>query len=156
MGFNRSSESGIWWSDFWKAYHDISMQAALDRGDWVETTPGHYMPLPMIGCGVVFTSNPIKAGSAGGPNAGGRFPKAVRDETLSGEPACVFCGEPATQADHAIPRARGGNPTPDNAQPACAHCNPSKGAGDFPKTPPTGYDRQAATLVAQVVVSWTN
>ncbi|MFM7066735.1 MAG: HNH endonuclease [Gammaproteobacteria bacterium] len=53
----------------------------------------------------------------------------------------VFCQrhDTATQVDHAIPRARGGNATLDNAQLACPHFNPSKGVGNFPKTPPPGY-----------------
>lgn len=85
----------------------------------------------------------IKPGSANGPTAAQRFPESVRDaakaENLSA--TCVFCQRPGTgsQVDHAIPRARGGNATLDNAQLACPHCNASKGAGDFPKTPPPGY-----------------
>jgi RHS repeat-associated protein len=79
MGFNRSSENGIWWSDFWQAYHDISLQAALDRGDWVETSPGHYMPLPMIGCGVTFVSPPGFLGQEAGPAI--RVPKPPASPT---------------------------------------------------------------------------
>jgi filamentous hemagglutinin len=45
----------------------------------------------------------------------------------------------ATDVDHAIPRSRGGNATIDNAQLACPHCNRSKGARDYPVTPPSGY-----------------
>jgi filamentous hemagglutinin len=32
-----------------------------------------------------------------------------------------------------------GNSTLENAQLACPHCNASKGARDFPVTPPAGY-----------------
>ncbi|MGU9828670.1 HNH endonuclease [Pseudomonas sp. LF242] len=44
-----------------------------------------------------------------------------------------------TQVDHAIPKARGGDATLENAQMACPHCNASKGARDFPVNPPPGY-----------------
>jgi hypothetical protein len=85
----------------------------------------------------------IKPGSAGGPTAGQRFPESVREAAKAENPTatCVFCQRPGTgtQVDHAIPRARGGNATLDNAQLACPHCNPSKGVGDFPKSPPPGY-----------------
>jgi RHS repeat-associated protein len=85
----------------------------------------------------------IKPGSSGGDTSGQRFPKSVRDEALAEDPSqtCVYCGREGagTQLDHAIPRSRGGDATIDNAQWACPHCNPSKGAGDFPKSPPSGY-----------------
>ena len=85
----------------------------------------------------------IKTGDAGGPTAGQRFPESIRDETFTKDPTktCVYCGQPGTgtQVDHATPRARGGNSTSGNAQLACPHCNASKGARDFPKTPPAGY-----------------
>jgi hypothetical protein len=45
-----------------------------------------------------------------------------------------------TQVDHAISRKNMGNATLDNAQLACPHCNASKGAGTFPKTPAPGYE----------------
>jgi 5-methylcytosine-specific restriction endonuclease McrA len=41
---------------------------------------------------------------------------------------CVFCGKKATQADHAVPKSRGGDTTSDNLQPACQGCNQQKGA----------------------------
>ena len=40
---------------------------------------------------------------------------------------CVYCGEPASQKDHVIPRSRGGGNTQDNLVPACARCNQAKG-----------------------------
>ena len=40
----------------------------------------------------------------------------------------MFCGKPATQADHAIPRSRGGDTTTRNLQPTCQGCNQQKGA----------------------------
>lgn len=85
----------------------------------------------------------IKAGSAGGETAGLRFSQSVKDAAKVENPTatCVYCRieGTGTQVDHAIPRARNGNATLDNAQLACPHCNASKGAGDFPKTPPAGY-----------------
>jgi RHS repeat-associated protein len=133
-----------WWGTFWSYFDKIGQEQCFANGGFDMTGTGHGRCVypPMIGCGVVFLESPIKPGSAGGPTAGQRFPKSVRDKTLAGDPACVFCGEPATQADHAVPRAKGGNATEENAQPACGHCNPSKGTGDFPKSPPLGYNRE--------------
>ncbi|MFO0756888.1 MAG: FG-GAP-like repeat-containing protein [Byssovorax sp.] len=85
-----------------------------------------------------------KPGIAGGPTAGQRFAEGVRQEAFAENPSktCVFCRREgtATQVDHATPRARGGAATIENAQLSCPHCNASKGAGDFPKTPPEGYE----------------
>jgi RHS repeat-associated protein len=85
----------------------------------------------------------IKAGAAGGETAGKSFSQAVRDAAKAENPlnVCVYCRREgvATQVDHSIPRARGGNATLDNAQLACPHCNASKGARDFPVNPPPGY-----------------
>ncbi|NED97131.1 hypothetical protein G1H11_17675 [Phytoactinopolyspora alkaliphila] len=84
----------------------------------------------------------IKPGSAGGPTASQKFPERVRQEELADNPStCVYCRMETDrpQVDHAIPRSRGGNSTRDNAQTTCAHCNASKGARDFPVTPPEGF-----------------
>ena len=85
----------------------------------------------------------IKPGSAGGDTAFQKFPKSIKDAAKAENPTstCVFCRREGTgtQVDHAIPRSRGGNATLDNAQLACPHCNASKGARNFPKTPPAGY-----------------
>ena len=83
----------------------------------------------------------IKPGSANGATAGKRFPPSVRGQALAEDPTrtCVFCGRPGEQLDHAVARAKGGNATLDNAQWACKHCNPSKGTGTHPKTPPPNY-----------------
>lgn len=85
----------------------------------------------------------IKPGSSGGPTAGQRFPQSVRDEAFDENPGtCVYCHMDTEhpQVDHVIPRSRGGDATLDNAQVACAWCNGSKGARDFPVNPPPGYE----------------
>jgi hypothetical protein len=85
----------------------------------------------------------IKSGAAGGETAGKPFPQAIKDAANAENPlkVCVYCRREgvATQVDHAIPKARGGNATLDNAQLACPHCNASKGARDFPANPPPDY-----------------
>lgn len=85
----------------------------------------------------------IKAGAAGGETAGKNFPQTIRDAAKSENPfgICVYCRREgvATQVDHAIPKAQGGDATLQNAQLACPHCNASKGARDFPVNPPPGY-----------------
>jgi RHS repeat-associated protein len=92
--------------------------------------------------GVDGASPLIKAGSSGGETAGRAFPPSVRREALEANPStCVYCRMETDnpQVDHAIPRARDGNATIPNAQTTCRHCNASKGARDFPVTPPNGY-----------------
>jgi 5-methylcytosine-specific restriction endonuclease McrA len=66
----------------------------------------------------------------------GRGQAALKENPSS----CVYCcmETDAPQVDHAIPRSRGGNATLDNAQTTCQWCNASKGARDFPVSPP-GY-----------------
>ena len=85
----------------------------------------------------------IKVGSAGGKTAGKVFSATVKDAARAENPGriCVYCRMKgtATQVDHAIPRARGGNATLKNAQMVCPHCNASKGARDFPVNPPQNY-----------------
>jgi len=85
----------------------------------------------------------IKAGATGGATGGKSFGDGVRQAAKAENPArvCVYCRREgvATQVDHAIPRATGGNATLDNAQLACLHCNASKGAREFPVNPPPGY-----------------
>jgi RHS repeat-associated protein len=84
----------------------------------------------------------IKAGAAGGETSGKAFPQSVRQAALEENPStCVYCRmeTDSPQVDHAIARARGGDATLENAQTACPHCNASKGARDFPVTPPPGY-----------------
>jgi RHS repeat-associated protein len=85
----------------------------------------------------------IKPGTANGATAGKDFPASVRDAAKAENPGgtCVYCRRDgvATQVDHSIAKARGGNATLDNAQMACPWCNASKGARDFPVNPPPGF-----------------
>jgi RHS repeat-associated protein/uncharacterized repeat protein (TIGR01451 family) len=85
----------------------------------------------------------IKPGASDGPTAGKPFPDSVRQEVLNDNPdTCVYCRmkTDSPQVDHAVPRAQGGDATVENGQTACPHCNASKGARDFPVTPPDGYE----------------
>ena len=84
----------------------------------------------------------IKPGSESGETAGKAFPKSVKNRALTENPnTCVYCrmGMNKPQIDHVIPKSRGGNATPENAQTTCPWCNGSKGARDFPINPPPGY-----------------
>jgi RHS repeat-associated protein len=73
-----------------------------------------------------------KIGSTSGRGSGKRATAKQRAEALSeNEGRCVFCDEPAQQADHSIPRSRAGDTTTGpngNLQPSCARCNQQKGA----------------------------
>lgn len=40
---------------------------------------------------------------------------------------CAYCGEPANQVDHVIPRHLGGSDLPSNLVASCARCNSLKG-----------------------------
>lgn len=51
-----------------------------------------------------------------------------RKVILSDGAVCHWCGSPADQADHLIPRAIGGDDTLDNLVPACSSCNARRGA----------------------------
>ena len=41
---------------------------------------------------------------------------------------CAYCGEPANQVDHVIPRAKGGTHDLDNLVACCRRCNGLKGS----------------------------
>lgn len=78
-----------------------------------------------------------KLGSAGGPGAGRVFSRGTKNVELARNDRCVFCssktepraGKPrSAELDHAIPRSRSGNNTPDNIQTTCRTCNRRKGA----------------------------
>lgn len=55
----------------------------------------------------------------------GEYRKA-RAQLLANHPTCVYCGAPATTADHVVPVSKGGT-TKDNLVPACARCNSQRG-----------------------------
>ena len=88
---------------------------------------------------------PIKPGVRAGRGESGRhIPKASKDAVDAANPKnqCVFCGAvgKGTHYDHALPYSHGGSSeNPGNLQKACPWCNQSKGAGDYPKNPPPGY-----------------
>lgn len=44
---------------------------------------------------------------------------------------CVYCGDTARQADHVIPRSRGGQDSQSNLVASCQTCNHSKHANDM-------------------------
>ncbi|CAM5600868.1 hypothetical protein SSPIM334S_02383 [Streptomyces spiroverticillatus] len=69
---------------------------------------------------------PVSALGDGGSSSEWR---RVRAAVLAAEPLCRTCGEPATTADHIVPRKHGGDDRPDNLQPLCAPCNLAKGDG---------------------------
>jgi hypothetical protein len=77
-----------------------------------------------------------KPGSAGGEGAGKRFSEKVKEKARAESGGkCVFCGKDTTkqagpsksEIDHAIPKSRGGNNSPENAQNTCRTCNREKG-----------------------------
>lgn len=78
-----------------------------------------------------------KAGSAEPAGAGKRFPESVKEQARTESAGkCVFCdtktgntpGPKRSEIDHAIPKSRGGDNSPGNAQNTCRDCNRSKGA----------------------------
>jgi hypothetical protein len=96
-----------------------------------------------IGAGAAAGVRPpgIKPGSSGGVGAGKPFNYNSQVKPIQNE-ACTYCGAKPnvsakpTQADHIIARCKGGNNTEANKQPACWHCNASKGSGSAPKSKP--------------------
>lgn len=47
--------------------------------------------------------------------------------------SCAYCGDPATQLDHIIPKAHGGPDALWNRAPSCQPCNSSKGSKYLPE-----------------------
>lgn len=73
-------------------------------------------------------------GSSGGPTAGRNFSPSVKSAITKGQ-TCKFCGASGRiEADHIVPKSRGGNTLIRNAQPLCRTCNASKGNRNFPKS----------------------
>jgi RHS repeat-associated protein len=78
-----------------------------------------------------------KVGSAGGPGIGKRISGRTADAAeAQADGKCVFCGKDTIRsrtphpqrrnADHAIPKSRGGNNALDNVQNTCQTCNLQK------------------------------
>lgn len=51
---------------------------------------------------------------------------AIRERVLGGGAFCAYCGYPAIEVDHVVPRARGGGLDDENLAPACYECNRQK------------------------------
>lgn len=72
----------------------------------------------------------MSKGSARGPAW-----EALRKEVLRRDPLCTYCKvNQSTQADHVIPRSKGGPDTLPNLRGACAPCNARKGARQLERT----------------------
>ncbi|CAN5266906.1 MAG: HNH endonuclease [Acidimicrobiia bacterium] len=56
-----------------------------------------------------------------------RTPLNRRAVFLRDEHACQYCGRPAENIDHVVPRSQGGSHTWDNVVAACRRCNTRKG-----------------------------
>ena len=54
--------------------------------------------------------------------------RRVRDAHLADHPDCARCGAPATDVDHRVSRARGGDEDDDNLQSLCHACHARKTA----------------------------
>ena len=53
--------------------------------------------------------------------------RRLRAQVLAEEPVCRYCGwAPSTQADHIVPRARGGSDDRSNIAGSCKRCHESK------------------------------
>ncbi|WP_370462981.1 HNH endonuclease [Nocardiopsis sp. FR26] len=64
-------------------------------------------------------------GSSSARGLGYRHRK-LREIVLADSPPCHWCGDPATTADHLVPRSLGGSTTLDNYVPSCRPCNSSR------------------------------
>jgi len=88
-------------------------------------------PVNTLGGGQIGEANGPKSGSSGGPGAGRKATPQERAQALQeNNGKCVFCGKPANEADHSIPKSQGGNNTTGpngNLQPACTNCNRGPG-----------------------------
>lgn len=51
-----------------------------------------------------------------------------RAEFLAEHPVCIDCGAPATDADHEVPRLRGGSDADENLRARCHRCHSRKTA----------------------------
>ncbi len=54
--------------------------------------------------------------------------KNLRLLVLHRDPVCVMCQQPATEVDHVVPKASGGEDTMQNLQGLCKRCHSRKTA----------------------------
>lgn len=99
-----------------------------------------------------------KTGEAGGSNAGKRFsPKHVL-ESKSKKGKCSYCGKSLApgkgEADHIVPRSRGGTNSKKNLQRTCRTCNRSKGNRIAPKGGGGGIIRGVSPVSAIPKRAW--
>jgi 5-methylcytosine-specific restriction enzyme A len=66
-------------------------------------------------------------GSAASRGYGSRW-RRLRRMILNQQPLCVRCGAPATDVDHIVPRAAGGDDSASNLQGLCKSCHSRKTA----------------------------
>lgn len=64
-------------------------------------------------------------GSAASRGYGSRW-RRLRRMILNQQPLCVRCGAPATDVDHIVPRAAGGDDSASNLQGLCKSCHSRK------------------------------
>lgn len=74
-------------------------------------------------------------GSSGGAGAGKGFSLNLKLRVKTQSNKCAYCGTKPKhpEIDHIIPKSKGGNNTPKNAQLTCRTCNRSKGNRMYPK-----------------------
>mgnify|MGYP003152916879 CR=1 FL=1 len=68
-------------------------------------------------------------GSAASRGYGSRW-RRLRRMVLNRQPLCVRCGAPATDVDHIMPRAAGGDDSFENLQGMCKSCHSRKTASE--------------------------
>ena len=97
----------------------------------------------------VFSRDSDPVGSSGGERAGKPFTPGGKEEVRGSEGSpCAYCGATTTrkpgptqsQGEHIIPRADGGNGSPDNGVNACRTCNLDKGRRTPTQWEPRWYD----------------
>lgn len=114
-----------------------AMRETITPGEGAEAVVGLMLTGGKESAGPVGESpeSGMTMGSSGGPGAGKVFSNAVKDAVeAKADGNCVFCGVKTTReagptqrnTDHAIPKARGGNNTLENAQNTCRTCNQDK------------------------------
>ena len=129
------------------------LYGAWELGEWVADQPWNpltHPATPPIGnlCPIRPLPIPVPVSSTSPPviDPAIKSWKKTRADTLKGNPNCAWCGLPAERngrpghGDHIVPRSKGGGDEPDNVQPACEHCNTSRGNRDFPPTSPKDYE----------------